>query len=148
MGYTLKAYFGRKENLTPVLEKYTKSKLVELNSDISMIPMTAELFDEINQMETSSEIMRFEFLTKNVENQTLETIGSKELAYVESAFFGGEGGHIGLIWRNGERAFISDFDKRSMNEILKRLGVRKISSKDEFDSVGLGQYRHTEDWIE
>ena len=148
MGYTLKAYIGRKESLTPILEKYTESKLVELNSDISMIPLTEELFDEINQMEISTKLMGFEFLNQNIENRILKVIGSKEVAYVESEFFGGEGGHIGLIWKNGERAFTSDLNIQSMNEILKRLGVQKTTFKDEFDSIGLGQYRQTEDWIQ
>ena len=54
MGYTLKAYIGKKENLNPILEKYSESQKVDLNKSFSMILMTDELFDEINQMERSS----------------------------------------------------------------------------------------------
>jgi len=147
MGYILKAYIGRKENLIPILGKYRKSKLVELTKGLAIIPMTAELFDEINEMKISPGVSNFEFLTENVEFQTLRTIEYRELAYVESEFFGSQGGHIGIIWRNRKRDFVSGFDKNAMNEILKRLGIKRIAQKDEFETVGLAEYRKTEDWI-
>ena len=148
MGYTLKAYLGKEENLNPILKKYSESKKVNLNGGICMIPMTDELFDEINEMKSSSGISTFEFLTENIENKTIRVIGDNEIAYVESEFFGGQGGHIGIIWRNGKRDFLTESDKNSMNKILKRLGVNRTLLKDEFENVGLDKNRHTEDWIE
>ena len=148
MGYTLKAYLGKEENLIPILEKYSESKKVNLNGEISMIPMTDELFDEINEMKSSSGISTFEFLTENIENKTIQIIENREVAYVESDFFGGQGGHIGIIWRNGKRDFLTESDKSSMNKILKILGVNRTLLKDEFENVGLDKNRHTEDWIE
>jgi len=148
LGYTLKAYIGKEENLNPILEKYSESQKVNLNGGISMIPMTEELFDEINEMKSSSGISTFEFLTENIENKTIQIIENREIAYVESEFFGGQGGHIGIIWKNGKRDFLTESDKSSMNKILKKLGVNKSLLKDEFDTVGLAKNRHTEDWIE
>lgn len=148
MGYTLRAFIGKRENLIPILEKFSNSQNVDLNNGISMIPMTDELFDEINQMKHSSGISKFEFLTENIEQKTIKIIGNQELAYVESDFFGGEGGHIGILWRNGKREILTEFDKNSMNKILKLLGVNRTLLKDEFEIVGLGENRHTEDWIE
>lgn len=148
MGHFLKAFIGQKDSLTPIQEKYNSSKLVDLNNQISMISMTDELFDEMNKLETSPEISSFEFLTENIEKKTLELIGIKELAYVESEFFGGQGGHIGLIWKNGQRDFVGDFKRSTMNEILKKLGVIKTGTKDEFETIGLDKHRQTEDWVE
>ncbi len=113
-----------------------------------MILMKDELFDEINQMERSSGISTFEFLNENIERKTIEIIGTNELAYIESDFFGGQGGHIGILWRDGKRAVLTDFDKSSMNKILKEIGVNRTLLKDEFEIVGLGKNRHPEDWIE
>ncbi len=148
MGYTLKAYLGKEENLIPILKKYSQSQKVHLNNGIFMIPMTDELFDEINEMKHSSGISTFEFLTENIEQKTIQVIENRELAYVESEFFGGQGGHIGIIWKNGKRDFLTESDKNSMNRILKRLGVNRTLLKDEFENVGLDKNRHTEDWIE
>ena len=50
MGYTLKAYIGKEDSLIPILEKYSESQKVALNNGLFMIPMTDELFDEINDM--------------------------------------------------------------------------------------------------
>ncbi len=148
MGYTLKAYLGKEENLIPILEKYSQSQKVHLNNGIFMIPMTDELFDQINEMKHSSGISTFEFLTENIEKKTIQVIENRELAYVESEFFGGQGGHIGIIWKNGKCDFLTESDKSSMNKILKRLGVNRTLLKDEFENVGLDKNRHTEDWIE
>ena len=147
MGYTLKAYIGKEENLKPILEKYSESQKISLNGGISMILMTDELFDEINDMKYSSGISKFELLTENIELKTIELIKNRELAYVESDFFGGQGGHIGIIWNNGKREFLGKFNKNAMNNILKKLGVKNSSLKDEFETVGLDKNRHTEDWI-
>ena len=35
-----------------------------------------------------------------------------------------------------------------INEVLRMYGVSKNRSRDEFDAVGLGRHRSTEDWIE
>ena len=148
MGYTLKAYIGKDENLNPILEKYSEAKKVNLNGGISMIPMTDELFDEINDLKFSSAISAFEFLTENIEKEIIQIIEKREIAYVESEIFGGEGGHIGIIWNSGKRDLLTELGKSSMNIILKKLGVNKSHLKDEFDTVGLAQNRHTEDWIE
>ncbi len=144
----MKAFIGRKENLTPIRDKYSNSNLVDLSDEISMIPMTEELFDEINQLDTFSGISSFEFLTENIENKTLDLIGDKKLAYVESDFFGGQGGHAGLIWKDGQREFIGDFKKSTMNEILKKLGVIRNGNQDEFETIRLDKHRNTEDWID
>lgn len=148
MGHYLKAFIGHKESLTPIREKYDHSNLVGLSDEIFMIPMTDELFDEMNKLKTSSDILSFEFLNENIEMTTLELIGMKKLSYVESEFFGGQGGHIGIIWENGERTFVGDFRKDTMNEILKRFGVIRTEAKDEFEIIGLDRHRQTEDWIE
>ncbi len=113
-----------------------------------MILMTDKLFDEINEMNSSSGVSTFRFLTENVEQKILQTIGKRTLAYAESEFFGGQGGHIGVVWKNGKRDLLTKLDKSSMNKILTRLGARRTSLKDEFEAVGLAKQRRTEDWIE
>ncbi len=148
MGYILRAFIGKKTYLTSIQVKYTSSKLVDLNHEISMIPMTDELFDEMNKMIITPGILSFKFLTENIEKITLQLIGNHELAYVESEFLGGQGGHVGIIWKNGKRNFVGHFKRNTMNEILNKLGVIKTSFKDEFETIGLNKHRHTEDWIE
>ncbi len=148
MGYRLKAFIGTKESLVPIISKYAYAILVDLNDEISMISVTDELFDEINQMVKSTKIAPFSFLSHNLESKVLKLIGNATLAYVESDFFGGHGGHAGLIWKNGIREFVRGIEHGTLNEILGKLGVIRSESQDEFKTVGLDRHRDTEDWIE
>ena len=147
MGYTLQAYIGKVDALTLLDEEYVESHMVNLNAEISMILMTEELFDEINEMKPSTTISKFAFLNENIESKTLQIIGDRELAYVESDFFGGEGWTYRDYMEKCMRYFLSDFEKESMNVILKKLGVVITESADEFSILGLLRNRHTEDWI-
>lgn len=76
---------------------------------------------------------------------TLRHIG--RMAYIEAEFFGGDGteAHI-LVEEDGEvRTAIAESD--AINVALKWLGVQSGGKFDEFESVGLGRYRDTEDWL-
>ncbi len=148
MGYILKAIFGKKSDLNPIILRYSKSKIIELERELSIIPMTEDLYDEINNFRVSNTILSFELLSENLEKEVLDLIGDSKIAYVESEFHGGKGGHSGIIWEDKKRKIIMDYDLDSMNKILKELGIKKESNKDEFDTVGLSKYRMTEDWIQ
>ncbi|MCI4650265.1 hypothetical protein [Phaeodactylibacter sp.] len=78
-------------------------------------------------------------------------------AYIETAYFGGIGTQTSAIWEDGaqiEGPMISydgvepTTESRhftvvdgAVNHVLKHLGVHRSEDMDEFDSVGLGQYR-------
>ncbi len=48
MGYTLHSFIGKQSDLTPITSKFSKAKMITLEQDIGIIPMTEELYDEIN----------------------------------------------------------------------------------------------------
>jgi len=68
------------------------------------------------------------------------------LVYVAAEFFGGVGEQVATLYRHGrvEREFASGY--HAINDALAALGVTAESPKDAFDTLGLGRYRHTEDW--
>jgi hypothetical protein len=67
MGYNLKAFLGRPDELKIIEIRFRTSKIIQLTSDIALIPMTEELFDEINNYRTGDDIGKWQFLTGNVE---------------------------------------------------------------------------------
>ncbi len=146
--YILKAFIGKKENLISIAKVFNSSQLVDLDYGISMIPMTDELFNEMNNSSQSDSISIFEYLNCHIETAILNIIKNKEIVYAESEFFGGDGGHIGIIWKNNKRVYLGEFGKDTMNVILRKIGVEKEFSKDEFDTVGLGMNRSTESWLQ
>jgi hypothetical protein len=69
MGYILYAFISKQENLLPIQKAYSQAKLVKLEQGISLIPMTGELYDQINEFTISEDINGFVYLTTNVEDQ-------------------------------------------------------------------------------
>lgn len=69
------------------------------------------------------------------------------IAYVTAEFFGGVGEQAATLYRHGhvEREFVNGY--HAINEALAALGIAADSPKDAFDTLGLGRYRRTEDWL-
>jgi hypothetical protein len=148
MSYFLNAFLGQVDNLKKIERKFKSASVVSLTTDIALIPMTEDLFNEMNNSRTENGIGKWEFLTTDVENAILTLIGNEKLSYVEVEYFGGEGGQSGIIWKDRKRIFEAEFQQETVNEILRQLGVVKDKKmSDEFDTVGLGRHRNTVDWL-
>jgi hypothetical protein len=66
----------------------------------------------------------------------------------ETEYFGGTGNQFAIVFENGKVIFgPAKSTIGSINEGLRLLGVRRKPDYDEFDSIGLGQYRFTDDWL-
>ncbi|MGW1596321.1 hypothetical protein [Streptomyces sp. NPDC002343] len=77
------------------------------------------------------------------------------LAYVEAEYFGGAGEQRAAVWADGALVLgpldvpVKRWFSRPVGPVsqaLRRLGVRREPGGDEFDAVGLGRHRHTDDW--
>jgi hypothetical protein len=147
MGYYLKAFIGSPDVIEKFAGSYNYGKAIKLNDSISIMPFTHEFFDEINKKMTSENILSFEFLTTNIEDSALNLIGLRPIAYIEAEYFGGVGGQMGIIWKDGNRFLEFDYDQGVINSILKYFGVVAVSGLDEFDTLKLGRFRDTIDWI-
>ena len=69
------------------------------------------------------------------------------VVWVTAEFFGGVGAQAATLFRSGceERRFATGY--RAINEALAALGITAESPNDAFDTLGLGRYRRTEDWL-
>jgi hypothetical protein len=148
MGYYLEAFICKTQDADLITNRFTKAVSVELDDHLSMIPMTEELFDEINQLSSSPSIGNFQYITENVEQKVLDSIGVQRFAYVEAEYFGGEGGQMSIVWNNNERIQLLAFGDGRINTVLKDFGVIARGGNDEFTMVGLLRQRHTKDWLD
>lgn len=148
MGYNLKAFIGQVENLGSVTARFKNAKLISLTQQIALIPMTGDLFNEINGYRANNNIDGYEYLTTNIELEILKTIHTGLIAYIEVEYFGGIGVQNGILWKNGKRKLEHSGPKDAVNSILQQFGITRSKSRDEFDTVGLNRHRYTEDWIE
>jgi hypothetical protein len=148
MGYYLQAFICRQSDTRLLTEKFDKAISVDIGQGLSLIPMTEELFDQINNFTSSSSVDKFEYMTEYVENKILNAIGDRKFAYVEAEYFGGEGGQMAVIWNNNRRQQILPFGKDKINQVLKDFGVTANEGQDEFLTLGFGLRRDTREWIE
>ena len=148
MGYYLQGFICRQSDTSLFTDKFDKAVSVELGQGVALIPMTEELFDQINNFSSSPSVEKFEYMTENVEQKVLSAIGDKKIAYVEAEYFGGEGGQIAIIWNNSKREQILLFGQDKINQVLKDFGVTANEGQDEFLTLGFGLRRNTKEWIE
>ena len=148
MGYNLQAFICKQADANIFTENFDKAKNIEIGQGLSLIPMTEELFDQINNFVVSDSVDKFEYLTDNIETEILQLIDCKKCAYVEAEYFGGQGGQIAIIWSNGRRQSFFEYGQECINGVLKDFGIKTKLFKDEFDTLNLGRHRNTIEWIE
>lgn len=148
MGYYLQAYIFKEADSNIFTDNFDKAKNVVIGQGLSLIPMTDELYDQINDFAVSNSVDKFEYLTDNIEAKVLQLIGDKKIAYVEAEYFGGQGGQIAIIWGNHKRQQFFPYGQDCINKVLREFGVQPNFGKDEFDTAGFGRHRNTLDWIE
>ena len=129
-----------------------------------MILMTEELFDEVNGSDIAHfdnpAFTRFLRLSPRVVEWIVTASYRDSLTYIEAEFWGGEGSQSSVVWNHGQIIHGPEHSRWAINKALRHLGVmarknellRKIGIyehyfKDEFELVGLGQCRLTEDWL-
>jgi hypothetical protein len=66
--------------------------------------------------------------------------------YVEAEFFGGTGTQAYVAWDREGQASKPVVDASAINAALRFLGVQVGDHHDEFDALGLGLHRATEEW--
>lgn len=152
MSYELQAVVGHRDGLSGIIAAHSGSALVELHQGFALIPV---LEDRLGNDEPVSK--PFVFLTSRLEASIREASKSHPLAYVEAEFFGGSGIQTAGVWSGGEFLYHPEattpdrstpVDDAPINRALRALGVRREGRHDEFGSVGLDRFRHTEDWVQ
>jgi hypothetical protein len=73
--------------------------------------------------------------------------GSGKVAYVEAEFFGGVGTQANCLFAIGRLVSGPTVHEHAINEALRFVGVEVCGATDEFDTVGLGRCRSTEQWL-
>jgi hypothetical protein len=138
------------------------------------VPLTDELFTKIvakNDFLPDICDERFRYLNSKLFQTGRRLSKITPVAYIETDYFGGEGFQCAVAWKDGEIEFYPSvagaeegfqMDRNSRNPIndaLSKIGVQIYLTedltaddideftKDEFDKLGLGNYRDNDDWI-
>ncbi|MDF2191692.1 hypothetical protein [Paraflavitalea sp. CAU 1676] len=146
MSYILFAFIGEQPDLQVIADRYQQAKLVSVGKKIFIIPMTEELYDEMNEFIISEDIGSLTYMSSNIEVKVLAIIGNSCIGYVEAEYCG-QGGQTAIIWRDGKRDKLFPFGPGAINSVLKELGVVRDIGLDEFDSINLGRHRSNGGWL-
>lgn len=89
---------------------------------------------------------------KDNENSAISYFGCSiskgvKVAYIEAEFFGGVGMQASIVFDNEKIISEPQVSKNAINLALQYLGVSRLNFFDEFDALGLGKYRNTEEWV-
>jgi len=145
--YYLQAFICKTIDADCLIKMFDKAVKVDIEQNLSLIPMTEDLFDQINEFSDTVSIDSFEYLTEHIENKILLVIRERKFSYIEAEYFGGEGGQIAIIWQNNKRQKIFSYGQDRINQVLKSFGVIANKGQDEFDTLGLGRHRTTNQWL-
>lgn len=153
MGHIIQGMIGSQRALLPVQQRYGRSRVIELSYGVCFLPVTEEFFDAIPDDGRSTEKIEangfgFLWLCPKLIALLKDASGSESIAYIETEYFGGEGGQGALVAKDGQIVFGPSGDDQSINTALRMIGVKHGDACDEFDTIELGRYRSNEDWLE
>lgn len=145
MGYSLQAIVAVEGAFPPVLP--SSLAIVKLGSYIQMIPLGTAIrarygIPFLPLTDSGNVELPAALLTLLTE---LNVGGA--VIYIEAEIFGGEGTQAHVWCAKDAAASPAVVAHDAINLALRLLGVPHSSSADEFDAVGLGTFRETDEWL-
>lgn len=153
--YVLEAVIAREPVLLALVERAGPATVVQLDQGFSMVPMTRAVNSAV-AVDDGAELDGFSQAPAGFADVLVACSAHGPLAYVEADFFGGVGSQYAQVWDAGRSVLgplvMEDADEpppggNPISLALRHLGVVATGS-DEFDAVGLGRQRETDDWID
>jgi hypothetical protein len=153
--YRLEAVIGPEPVLRAVVGSIREARVVALDQHLSMLPMTDELFAALT-VAGAPELGGFRKAPAGSGRVLADCSVTGPVAYVEAEYFGGLGSQSAQVWDGGrvvlEGTHVDEEDSAPaedspISRALRRLGATRGERIDEFDAVGLGRHRDTDDWL-
>jgi len=154
--YRLQAVIAADHVLRDLAGAFEDARIVLLTGRLSLLPTTDTLFDAITVARTMPPLDGFWKAPAGFGRAMAACSAHGPVAYVEAEYFGGTGEQSAMVWDAGQVVLghLHLAEKASVpavgtpiSQALRRLGVAKGDHQDEFDAVGLGRHRDTEDWL-
>ncbi|MFJ7149255.1 hypothetical protein ACIQVT_13805 [Streptomyces sp. NPDC100445] len=155
MGYALEAVIAGEEPARAVARAVPGARVVPLGRGLALVPVTDEVRAAVTGG-TGPATLGFRWLPAEFDALLAQGSALGPVAYVEAEYFGGVGEERAAVWSAGALA-LGPLDaptrrlfRRAAGPVcraLRRLGVRRGPGRDEFEAVGLGRHRDTEDWV-
>lgn len=152
MSYSIYGLIGGKEVVEAFIKDYPSAKQFSLSSNLQLVPLTEEIFDNMTESIPSPKTGNFIHLNEKINNLLKFYSNIGMIAYIEADYFGGSGGQSSVVWEHGKLLLLQDFELHNkyiaINKALALFGIKGRLNRDAFDVSGLGKHRSVEDWLE
>jgi hypothetical protein len=153
MGYCLEAVIATEPVLCELVGSVRVVSIVPLGQHLSLLPMRDEFFDAVT-VAGAPALDGFWKAPAGFGSVLAACSARGPVAYVEAEYFGGVGTQAALVW-DSESMVLGPFEGEDgslpggspISQALRRLGAVRGDHFDEFEAVGLGRHRDTDDWI-
>jgi hypothetical protein len=158
MGYSLTAFLGHQKPIQQAQILLNAPVMIALPQSVYLIPVILTAKHSLTEVLLYQE--SFYALPQDIVDIGLQAsiAGRGRIAWLEAEFFGGMGHQALIMWERGEivrgpkRSDSHKSNQSVFNQALRELGVKAQGMvdgryRDEFETVELGQHRHTEDWL-
>jgi hypothetical protein len=146
MAYFLQAIVGNRTHLERVCPQGLRVVPLPLDARLAMIPLPDELMDAAG-WPASTELTPEEapMIRPRVEAFLVQASQEGLIGHIQAEYWGGVGEQFACGWQGGVMVYPYG-GQHDVNGLLKLLGVKR-GTDDEWDTVGLGRHRHTEEWL-
>ena len=152
MGYHLKAFVADVDLLKRHTAGLGKFKVIALGQNMALMPITKAVYRSFPRKRPINELAQE---VKGIPHELAawaEVVAADgPIAYLEASFSAGLGGQTAIVWSSNGIWFASGdyaWPDSEISQALRRIGVLRSDGQDEFDTLGLGKYRDTGDWLD
>ncbi|MEU8415793.1 hypothetical protein AB0C24_23655 [Amycolatopsis japonica] len=155
MGYRLQAVIASDNVLRDLADTVEEANIVPLSQHLALLPMSDAYFDAVT-VPGAPKLVGFWKVPRGFGSRLVACSATGPVAYVEAEYFGGTGTQTAQVWNDGEVVLgpLQLAEKQPIpasgspiSQALRQLGVVKGDHVDEFDAIGLGRQRDTDDWL-
>lgn len=155
MAYSLRAFLGHTATLETLQLQIETAVMIPMEQDVGMIPITSAMYQTLkdDQPATIWDTVLFRGLSQPLVDHAVQASVAGTIAYAEAEYFNGEGYQAVVVWQDGAEilgpylAYKMPLHDKPINRVLRYLGIRVKDAVDEFDTLGLGACRRTDDWV-
>lgn len=151
MSYELEAVIGFAEPIRKSCQGIENAHAISLAQGLAMIPLTGDLRRELQGCQSGERNPAVDDMAHLSDGFTAWLAGASKnstIVWIEATYFGGWGEQTIIVRQKGKiiKGPVSGPD--AINQALKMLKVEAEKDLDEFDTLGLGRYRSTREWLE
>ncbi len=161
MGHSIRAVLGKADVIDTFSSAWILAESKTLNQGFALSLIPDQLLDDIDELVESRLTISFEqfnFLTASLHEILIDQSFRAKIAYIETDYFGGIGTQAAVLYENGqiqkgplfseivwdrvESQYLKKPDGiEAINQVLQNMGVWCKDGRDEFDMLGLPNYR-------